>query len=410
MRNRQVLLNAILSATRSFVSGLIFLALYRFLLKTIGVEQLGVWSVVLATTSLTGLVNLGLSTSVVKFVAKYLSTGEERLACGVVETAAISMGLFFGFVLLLANHYATYLLTLVVPVANLEEALSILPYSLLALWITLVGSIFQAGLDGSQRIDLRNGLLVGADFVYLLLCILLVPEYRLKGLAYAQVAQTSSLLVASWLTLRRQLPLFPFIPCRWSYRLFREMVSYGMNLQVISFSQMLFDPVTKALLAKFGGLSMTGLYEIASKVIVGIRSLLVNAAQVIVPIVASLQEKDREMIHKVYVDCCRVLSYIALPLFSVVVALAPIISHMIIGYYEATFVGFLIVLSIGWFLNTLTAPAYFADVGIGDLGWSTIGHIIIAIMNFGVGWLLGSLYGGKGVVVAWAISDRKSVV
>ncbi|SNQ60934.1 hypothetical protein [Candidatus Methanoperedens nitratireducens] len=77
---------------------------------------------------------------------------------------------------------------------------------------------------------------------------------------------------------------------------------------------------------------------------------------------------------------------------------------MWIGYYEATFVLFSILLSVGWFLNTLSAPAYFANLGIGELRWNTVAHIVIAALNLGLGLLLGSIYGGKAVVAAWVFS------
>lgn len=404
MYNRQMTINAVLSTLKVVVSGVVFLVLYRFLIHSIGIEQLGVWSIVLATTSMAGLANLGLSGSVVKFVAKYLAKREERLVCGVIETSALTMGVFFGLVLFVANYFAGWLLSLVVPAGSLKAALSILPFSLIALWLTLTGSTFLAGLDGCQRIDLRNLLLMGGDLVYLFLCLLLVPGYGLIGLAYSQVAQTIILLVAGWFVLKRYIRLLPLIPYRWNPELFKEMISYGLNLQMISFSQMLFDPITKALLTNFGGLAMTGLYEMASKMILAMRGLLVSATQVVVPVVAVLQEENRDMIRKLYLDCYRLFSYIAAPLFAAVIAFAPVISNILIGQYESIFVLFVVLLSVGWFLNSLASPAYFVDVGVGELRWSTISHVVIAVSNLGLGFLFGTLYGGEGVVVGWVLS------
>lgn len=404
MEKRQVLINAIMSVVQVVVIGGVLFLLYRFLLNTIGVEQLGVWSVVLATTSIASIANIGLSASVVKFVAKYLARGEEETVAGVIQTSAISIGILVGLVLLIAYPFANWLLSLVVPVANVEKALSILPYALLSLWIMVIASVFQAGIDGYQRIDLRSMLLIAGALIHLILCFVLVPSYRLMGLAYAQVAQTCLVLIASWLILKRQLLILPVVPYRWNRKLFREMVGYGLNFQAISISQMLYDPITKALLTKFGGLSMTGFYEMASRMILQLRALLVEANRVLVPTIADLHERNREIIQKVYKDSYRLLSYIALPLFLAIIAFTPLISQVWIGHYENIFVFFSVLLAVGWFLNTLTAPAYFANLGIGELRWNTIGHVIIAVLNFGFGWLLGSIYGGMAVVVAWVFS------
>jgi hypothetical protein len=50
---------------------------------------------------------------------------------------------------------------------------------------------------------------------------------------------------------------------------------------------MLIDPVIKALLVKFGGLSPVAYYEMAQRMVMQFRSLLVSAAQVMVPMVAN---------------------------------------------------------------------------------------------------------------------------
>jgi O-antigen/teichoic acid export membrane protein len=404
MQKRRILINAIMSVSQIVViSGVLFI-LYKFLLKTIGVEQLGVWSVVLATTSVANIAQLGLSASVVKFVAKYLARGEKEGVAGVIQTSAISIGILIGLVLLIAYPFGNWVLNLVVPTGNSKEAVSILPYALLSLWIMVIATVFQAALDGCQRIDLRSTLLMGGTLFHLVLCFVLVPSYGLMGLAYARVAQSGIVLIANWIIIRRLFSLLPVIPYQWDRKLFREMIGYGLNFQIISISQMLYDPITKALLTKFGGLAMTGFYEMASRMILQLRALLISANQVLVPTIAELQEKDQEIIQKVYKDSYRLLLYISLSFFFVIIVFIPIISQIWIGQFENTFILFAILLAGGWFLNTLTAPAYFANLGRGELRWNTIGHVMIAVLNLVLGWLLGSVYGGIAVVVAWIFS------
>jgi O-antigen/teichoic acid export membrane protein len=211
-------------------------------------------------------------------------------------------------------------------------------------------------------------------------------------------------LVGSWVILKRCLPLLPDIPHRWNRRTFGEMLGYGFNFQVATICQMLYDPVTKSLLSKFGGLEMTGLYEMASRMIMQLRSLPVAANQVLVPAIADLMEKSPEVIGRVYKDSYRLLFYVTLPIFSAAIAFAPLISQLWIGYYEPIFVLFVTVLAVGWFLNTLSSPVYFANLGTGELHWNTIGYLIMAVLNIASGWVLGSLFGGIGVVVAWVCS------
>src|SRR2546428_8037468 len=156
MQNRKILINAIMSVVQVIVISCILFILYRFLLDTIGIEQLGVWSVVLATTSVAQVANLGLSASVVKFVAKYAARGQDETVAYVVQTSVISLGVLIGLVLSIVSPFISLLLSMVVPIANLNEALSILPYALASLWMMVLSSVFQSGLDGYQRVDLRS--------------------------------------------------------------------------------------------------------------------------------------------------------------------------------------------------------------------------------------------------------------
>ncbi len=64
MQKRQILINALMSIVQIIIISVVLFILYKFLLKTIGVEQLGIWSLVLATTSVSQIANFGLSGSV----------------------------------------------------------------------------------------------------------------------------------------------------------------------------------------------------------------------------------------------------------------------------------------------------------------------------------------------------------
>ncbi len=404
MQKRQVLINASMSVLQIAIIGAVLFILYQFLLNTIGVEQFGIWSLVLAITSVTQIANFGLSGSVVKFVAKYIARAENENVCGVIQTAAISVGVFAGVILLAGYPIVKWVLGLVVPDESLSLALSVLPYAFLSLWIMVIASIFQGSLDGCQRIDLRSLLLMGGAIVHLLLCFMLAPTYQLMGVAYAGVIQNFVILIGSWIVLKRLLASMPLLPCKWDTGIFKEMIGYSINFQIMSVTVMFYDPITKALLSNFGGLAMVGYYEMASRMIQQFRALIVSANQVLVPAIADLKEKTPEKIHSIYLTSYELLFYVALFLFSLIIISIPLISELWIGHYERIFVILGMLLAIGWFFNILNAPAYFTNLGTGELRWNVISHIAIALLNAGLGFLMGIFYGGIGVVIAWVFS------
>jgi len=404
MQKQQVFINAIMSMIQVVVIGGILFVLYRFLLKTIGIEQLGIWSLVLGTTAVTQIANLGLSGSVVKFVAKYVAKGENENVSSVIQIAFLSVGIFMALILTIGYPIAKWILSLVILPESLPSALAILPYAFLALWTMIVTSIFQAGLDGYQRIEIRSILLMGGALLHLLLCFMLAPRYGLMGIAYARVIQNFTILISSWILIKRYVPLLSIFPSKWNKNIFKEIIRYGMNFQVMTVATMLYDPTTKVLLSKFGGLSMVGYYEMASKMIKQFRALIVSANQVLIPVIADLKEKTPKKIQSVYLTSYNLLFYLALPLYSLIIVSIPLVSNLWIGHYENIFVLFGILLAIGWFLNTLNVPAYHVNLGIGELRWNVTSRIVIALLNVVFGYLLGILYDGIGVVLAWIIS------
>lgn len=393
-----------MSVTQTLAIGLIVFFLYRFLLKAIGAEQFGIWSLVVATTGVAQIANLGLSGSVVKFVAKYVARGEYETASQVIQTACVTVGAFLALILLAGYPLAKWVLGWVIPAKSLPSALAILPWAFIAFWLLIVTSIFQAGLDGIQRIDMRASLLLAGAVGNLILCYILAPSYGLIGVAYARVAENLIVFFASWGLLKKNLKKLPALSFKWKKSIFREIFIYGTNFQIISLASMLHEPMTKAFLGKFGGLAMVGYYELASKMIWQLRALLVSGNQVLVPTFAGLQEESPEKIMSLYLRSYNLAFLLALPLYSLVVVCLPIISQLWIGCHEPLFILFSTLLSTAWLVNTLSIPAFFAYLGTGKLSWNVLGVVTMGLLNSLLGFFLGWLYGGNGVVYGWVIS------
>jgi len=401
---RQVLRNVKFTLANALFSGVMLFVLYRYLLDTIGVEQVGVWSVVVAATSVSKVGGMGLSGSVVKFVAKYISNDEPETVVGVIETAILSVGLFIAVMLVVAYVPLVFLLENFVHSNALPDALRILPYAILSLWLISIANVCQSALEGEQRFDVVGTVNIILGSVYFFLVIGLVPDYGLMGLAYAQVIQSSVLVVVLWVLLIIEFPRLSIVPCHWHKNLFFEMLGYGVNLQVAAISLLLFEPVTKLLLSKFGSLSMVGYFEMANRMVTQFRSLLVTANRVLIPVIAALHERAPCRVKEVYKRSYGLLMYLALPLYIGIVALSPAVSELWIGHFEKIFVVFSVLLSIAWFVNTLVGPAYMGNLGSGALRWNTVFHLISGVLNILLGGGLGYMYGGMGVVIGFVVA------
>lgn len=402
---RHITRNVLATIGQVLVSGLVLFILYRYLLNQLGVKQIGVWSIVLAAVSVSRIGDFGLSAGVVKFVAQALARGERERAGEVVETIVLTLGGLMAIVLIAAFPLFQRVIEYLLPGEGLATALLILPYALLSLWATVIAGGILGGLDGCQRIDLRSGLMAASQIIYLGLTILWVPTHGLEGVARAQLTQSLCLVIASWWVLRRTIAPVPWVPVRWRGAVLRDMLGYGVNFQIISIVAMLFDPVTKGLMSKFGGLAPLGYYEMASKLVLQMRAVIVESNRTVVPLVARLTEGSNYLeLRRTYEMSFRLLLVVSATSYAIIVLCGPMISLFWIGRIEETFVAFLIFISVGWFLNTLAGPAYFHNLGTGYLKWNVISHVLIGVLNLSLGIPAGMLWGSSGVVIAFVIS------
>ncbi len=380
-------------------SGVVLFVLYRYLYDRLGVEQIGIWSLVTSITSVSRIGDLGLSAGVVKYVAQALGRRDAKRAADVIQTVTLTLGALMTILLLLGYPLFSLALRYFLPAQGVPLAMGILPYVLTSLWLMVIVSVFSGGLDGCLRMDLRSLLMGSSHVIYLGLTVLLTPKYGLNGVVTAQLIQSTLLMFTLWYLLRRQLKDLPFIPWNWNFSVLRDMFSYGAKIQITSMMNMLFDPLVKALMSKFGGLEALGYYGMANNFILQGRALIVQTSRVIVPAVASLQEEDSNLARQWFIVSYRLTFYVSVLFYGLIGISVTTICRLWLGQYQATFIQFALLLNIGWFVNTLIGPAYFSNLGSGKLRANVISDAIMGLCSPFLAAVLGYSFGGVGVVV-----------
>lgn len=402
--SRRLTTNALANVVQALGTAVLLFVLYRYVSMTLGVDQLGVWSVVMASASAARLADLGLGASVTRFVAQSRAQNEISRAAQVVETVVLTLAVLTGFAML--PLYA--ILVKVVPhlfdQGYLSLALEMLPYALASLWLTFIAAVFQGGLDGCQRMDFRAALLLSGQGLFLALSFLLVPKLGLLGLVWAQIGQGLFLTAAGYILLRHVLPELRGFPTRWNGHLLRSMLGYGVNVQGAAAFMLLLDPVTKALMSRFGGPTATGYFELANQIVIKARTLIVSANQAIVPYIATIADTDLARIGPTYRLNMRILVFATLPALVLLFAGAPTFSWILIGSHETELIALIYLLALAWTGNLIAVPAYFVNLGTGHVGWNTLTHAIIGLLNITLALILGTSFGGQGVAYAYAIA------
>lgn len=403
--SKKITINAASAIIQVAFTAVLYFFLYKYLLNTIGIKQLGVWSLILSFSSIANLANFGITSGLVKFVAEYLIEDDKSKVGKLIFTSIITMSILFSIVSLLVLWGAHYFLHLVIDKEFLDIALVILPFSLASLAINAVAGVFTSVLEGYQKNYLRNFIYIFSGVLMFVLVLILTPIYHLEGVAIAQTCQALFILLVAIALTYRISPYNRFSYWKWSKKSFYELFNYGYKFQVVSIAQLLYEPTTKLLLSKFGGLALLGHYEMATRLVNQFRALLVNANQVVVPIVAeNAAIKSKTHVKEFYRKMNRMLLFFTLPSSTLLLVITPIISIIWIGSLNYEFIFAVLVLMLASEINILCGPSYFSCIGEGHLNILIKTHVGMAVANLILGYAFGLLLGGNGIILAWGLA------
>ena len=394
--------NAVWALGEVIVSGLTLFLLYKIIISSLGVKALGIWSLVLATTSLGRLADIGTAAGLGRFVAATEAKDNAARALLYVETAVITNALLYIVIALVIALPAYYGLALSMDGEALVQARQLLPFSLISFVLMSITAATTGAIIGQHRSDQKSMIVLAGLVVQFAIAVLLVPHYGLPALAWAQIAQYATLIIGGWLLfLRNHFKTWTFrLPIHWHKDVFKELIGFGAKLQVVSIVSMLYDPIVKFLISSLGGLETLGFYEMAQRLILQVRQIIVTPTQPLVPSFAHLMESERQKIAPLYHKALTLSVIFGFLLLGGIAITSPLISYLWIGHVEQTFVVLTVILSVGWYINLVAAPAYLLGIGTGHVKGNVYGTCLTTGGAGLLGFILGHFFGGYGVAVA----------
>lgn len=400
---RQTKKNVVYAGLQIVISGITLFVLYKYLLVVLGIELIGVWSIVMAFSAFLRTGDFGFAGSIVKFISSSIAVDDHEKVVNIIKTSFTSVSVVLGFLLLILYPVISYFLPYFIGKEYIFLAMQLLPYSIISVWFAVLSVLIIFVFDGLNRVDVRSAFLVIFNLILVSLSILCVNFYGFIGLGYAQVSHAVLQLVIAWFLVRKNLKIDSLLPLSWDKDLFKEMFSYSMHLQISSLMAMMLEPTSKLLLGYFGPLSSVGYFEMANRLVMQVRNVVVNANQALVPMLSKAHTLQ-EGLKSNYIKTIKILFVVSFFGYVFVALLIPFISEIWIGAYEKEFVNFTFIILFSLAVNTLAGAAYFTNMGTGDVRYNTAHQIIMAILNLLVGMVLGYFLYDYGVVISYATS------
>lgn len=401
---RSLSINVVANLANAIATIVITFFIYRHVIHHLGLGQLGIWSLVLATTSASRLAELGLGIAVTRFVAKDIAEKRFGDAVRVVDSALVALTCFVSFAVLALYVVVDGAVRHLVEAVNADVASSLLPWAAASLVFSTIGGVSQNALDGLQRADLRAVLMVSGSLLMGGAVYVLTPGYGIVGLGIAQLIQGVFLAVVGRWILCKHMRNLSFLPMYSDISTVKRILPYGLNTQLSVLLQFAFDLITKVLLARFGGSASVGAFEVANQFVVKTRSLLAAAAVALIPRAAASSATRGISDVGLYQRSFRVVFTItALSLFFLIIG-AGIYSALVTGKTDSVVVLYIFILAVTWAANNLAIPAYNINLGEGSPGTNTIGNLIAVASSICMGIVSGWWLGPVGIVIASGLS------
>ena len=405
MSRKRVARNATFSVAQVLLSAAALILTYRILMQSLRIEEIGLWSLIVGSAAVARLSEMGLGAGVLRFVAGDHGAGQLDRAARTVGMACIGAAGMVGVLALIVQPVLLHYLLRGTPEPLHDAARALLPAALGSVVLTTIAGVFLNAIDGCQRMDIRAKLQVGSSLVQLGMTALLLPRLGLAGLGLVQLAQAGFLLIGAaicLLVLMRQ-PLRAYFG--FEVPRLKELFLYGGGLQISGIAQLLFEPLVKVLLTAYSGLALTGYFDMANRIVLQFRSVIVAAYMAVVPHVAARSSAmSLDQSREIYRESSNMLLSVVLPYFACIAAGMPLALVLWKGQYDALFLAVALLQLGAWWLNCLALPSYLLNVGLGMLRWNILSHVAIGMITLTFGLLLGELFGGWGVLAAGAIA------
>lgn len=372
------------------------LSSFSILVRLTDVKTIGLWVLLNSLLSFSKMADFW-SVGLVTFVAEDVERGDVEKASRLVSTSMLTAAAGFFWIVLVVGFGLSFFANSIPGVEDAALVRSVVPLMGITFWFITVAATYQVGFLGFNKPLLKLFQNVGGSLVFLILSIVLVPHYGLWGILLAQAVQGFLMLLFGALVFHGFMAKSS--PLLWSSADFRRLTRYGGKATVIGFLQLACDPLIRLLASHFGGLAAVTLIELATRMIVAVRGLIMSVGQLLVPAFARATLQDHAETAILYGTARQVFILVTVPVLACLLCVAPVLEWVLLVNPTPEFLPMVWMLSLGWGVNIITAPAFFLLTGrrrLRPLFWNRL-VMLMAVLIFG--FLGGQFFGILGVTL-----------
>jgi len=386
---------------------IIALFLTPYTISCIGVERYGVWALVSVVTSYFGLLDLGIGSSYVKYIAEYHTKRDCLQINRIVNSGLAFYGVFMAVVLALAYFFMPQILAILkIPPALSQEVTFVFWVGIFTFCVSNAASSFVAVQSGLQRMDIYNKVSLAVSIPYALGTVLaLEMGYGLRGLIVVSAITMVLAGAANAIAAFRLLPELELSPKYYSWHTFKTLFSYGSKLQIARVSSTVSMQIDKILLTYYLTLGMVTMFQLASAIIEQAKAIPLLFLGALIPAFAELDARQEHgKITDNYIRGTKYVTLLSFPLFSMLIVSAGplLLAWMGKGYGQAAIL--VRILAVGWALAVISGVRSAVLQAINRPGIEMRAGLIAAVFNIPLSIILIKTFGFSGAALGTTIA------
>lgn len=405
---RGAAVNSLLALLGFLFPVVVGVALTPYVVHRLGTEAYGIIALTIVLVGLLGVLDLGMGSSVLKYVSEHVAREEYDAVSRVVGA-----GVLFYSLVGVTGGLAAACVGLFwvddlfdVPSNLADDARFAFVAAGGAFLFTMLLNAVGAIPAALQRFGLTTTVTVSLSTVNAAATVLLLSNgYGLRALVVLNMLLPLTATVVFVVFVRRMLPGVRFVP-RWDAEQIRRMAQFGGYALVVTLSSVVLFQLDKFLLGAFAGVAAVTFYVVPAALSQKIHSAASQLATITFPVSSSLSATgDMERVRSLYF---RATGFVVL--FVVTVAIPPsilarpLLQHWLGGAFPARSTTALILLNATYALVALTAVPFYVLLGLGRPRVAALFSVVSAALNIALVVVLVPSYGVVGAAVAFLLS------
>ena len=265
IKHRSLIFNAKTNYAALIVSLLVGFILTPYIIIKIGALGYGVWAVVGALVGYLSLLDLGISSAIVRYVAHFRGKNDDESISETINVAFLFFLFVSIFLLILSIFLADPLSNFFsIPVTTKDDFRILISLMAGAIGLGLISNTFNGALRAYERYGTFNCIVIGTTVVRAIaIFIFLEMGYKLSGLGWANLIAAAAGVIANFAAFKTILPLYSMRFYKHSLKSLFDLMQYGGGMLLLALAGITVIQAGPLIIGKLLSFEKVAIYAIA---------------------------------------------------------------------------------------------------------------------------------------------------